>query len=128
MELSKFDKKKEQLRTLTEKWAYFFKHARETREEDLKDIVGSDVIIRRAYDELNRFSWSPEELCSYDSIDMQQEAYKGTLEGAMEKGIEIGVEKGKMEIVRSMLVGGMTPDIIARITGLTVQDVKTLSK
>ena len=37
--------------TLREKWAYFFKYADETKEEDLEKIVGQDKIIKRAYAE-----------------------------------------------------------------------------
>ncbi|MBU6149770.1 MAG: Rpn family recombination-promoting nuclease/putative transposase, partial [Verrucomicrobia bacterium] len=62
LELSKFKNKKGNLKTLTQKWAYFFKHAAETKEEDLAEIVGSDFIIERAYKELNRFGWSKNEL------------------------------------------------------------------
>ena len=53
--------------TLTEKWAYFFKHATETSEEDLAKIVGGDLIIERAYKELDRFGWSKEELMEYEA-------------------------------------------------------------
>ncbi len=146
LELPKFDKKKEQLKTLTEKWAYFFKHARETQEEDLQAIIGSDAIIQRAYDELNRYAWSSDELHHYDSVDMKQSANKATLEGArvegrvegiaegraegIEEGIGIGIEKGKLEskleIARNMLAEGISPGIIAVVTGLSVQDVETL--
>ena len=46
LELPKFDKKVEELSTIVDKWAYFFKHADETSEEDLKKIV--EPIIQRA--------------------------------------------------------------------------------
>ena len=56
LELSKFTKTKEHLVTMTEKWAYFFKYADETQEAELPQVIGDDLILDRAYEELNRFS------------------------------------------------------------------------
>ena len=62
LELAKFKDSKEGLKTPLQKWAYFFKHASETTEEDLSKIIGSDLIIEKAYKELNRFGWTKEDL------------------------------------------------------------------
>jgi predicted transposase/invertase (TIGR01784 family) len=48
LELPKFKKTQAQLVTLTEKWAYFFKHAEDTHESELPQLVGTDKIIERA--------------------------------------------------------------------------------
>lgn len=108
LELAKFKKSKEELVSMTEKWAYFFKHAPQTKEEDLKTIIGSDLIIQQAYDELNRFSWSEEELRTYDGVDMKRSADRACYEGALEtghkqgmqEGIEIGLQKGVQKGLR----------------------------
>ena len=73
MQLPFFTKTKDDLDTMTmrEKWAYFFKYASETTEEDLEKLTGHDTVIKRAYDELNRFSWSEAELNTYESIEMK---------------------------------------------------------
>ena len=42
LELPKFHKTIEELETLLDKWAYFFKHAEETKEQELDKIIGSD--------------------------------------------------------------------------------------
>ncbi len=130
LELPKFTKSKDQLKTLTEKWAYFFKYAAETSEADLDKIIGDDQIIKRAYEELNRYGWSPEELREYDSIDMKYFADKAILEGAFEKGIEKGREEGreeeKMEIARLMLIKGIEPAIITSVTGLNLDNITQL--
>jgi len=54
------------LTNLVEKWCYFFKHADETSEADLRRIIGSDEVIERAYEELNQFNWTEEELLIYE--------------------------------------------------------------
>ena len=66
LELGKFTNAKEELSSITDKWAYFFKHADETAENELHTIIGSDDILKRAYEELNRFSWKDEELQDYE--------------------------------------------------------------
>lgn len=150
LELAKFKKSKKELVTITEKWAYFFKNAEQTTEKDLNAIIGDDFIIKRAYEELNRFSWTPEELRIYDSIDMREEADKAINEKAFEEGIEkgkaegkiegekigvqkgekIGVKKGTTEttrnIARTMKKIGIAVDKIAEATGLTAKEIKDL--
>jgi hypothetical protein len=41
---------------------FFFKQAEDTSLEDLPIIVGTDNIIQKAFEELNRYSWTAEEL------------------------------------------------------------------
>lgn len=62
LELPKFNKDIDHLSNMTEKWAYFFKHAEDTSENDLHKIIGHDQIIERAYSELNRFAWNEQEI------------------------------------------------------------------
>jgi predicted transposase/invertase (TIGR01784 family) len=54
------------LTNIVEKWCYFFKHADETSEADLRKLIGSDLVIERAYEELNQFNWTEEELLTYE--------------------------------------------------------------
>ena len=56
----------DKLSNMLEKWCYYFKHAEETSEEDLQKIIGSDVVIKRAYDEINQFNWTEQELEIYE--------------------------------------------------------------
>lgn len=98
IELPKFSKTKEdQLENIVEKWIYSFKHADETSEEDLKKIIGSDVIIGRAYDELNQYNWSKEERLAYDQAKKRTDDYLSTLEEKLHEGIQIGHQKGRVE-------------------------------
>lgn len=92
LELPKFDKKIEGLETPLEKWAYFFKHAEETSEADLARIVGSDQVIYRAYEALNRFSWSEIELNTYEQEEKRERDAKAILRGAKAEGVELALE------------------------------------
>jgi predicted transposase/invertase (TIGR01784 family) len=66
IELSKFNKHIDELTTNEDKWCYFFKHTNEpdTMEKLIKD---SPLVIKRAYDEVNAFNWSPAELAEYEA-------------------------------------------------------------
>ncbi|RZF43210.1 hypothetical protein LSTR_LSTR009014 [Laodelphax striatellus] len=81
----------------------------ETNEEDLDKIVGSDVIIKRAYEEMNKFNWSEEELLAYEQMKKRimdevaafaqkfDEGLKVGQERGRQEGIQIGHEKGRVE-------------------------------
>ena len=97
LELPKFKKKKTELSSLIEKWAYFLKNAPLTTETDLRTIIGNDAIIERAYEEMNQFNWSDAELRTYNSVDMKRWAEQSVLEGAKAEGVAIGKAEGKAE-------------------------------
>jgi len=86
------------LTNIIEKWCYFFKHADETREEDLRNLIGSDEVIERAYEELNQFNWTEEELLTYEQETKRimdnkaAEAY--LIATAKAEGIQIGETRG----------------------------------
>lgn len=132
IELPKFPKnKKDRLENIVEKWVYFFRYADETSEEELERIIGSDVIIKKAYEELNRFNWSEKEFIAYEQeikrILDEQAVLAQKLDDARDEGILIGHEKGRKEVAKNLLKAGVSIDIIAQTTGLTVNEVKDLS-
>ncbi|MFI4984166.1 MAG: Rpn family recombination-promoting nuclease/putative transposase, partial [Rickettsiales bacterium] len=69
IELPKFNKSRteiKKLNTLLEKWCYFFKYAPDTSEDEVDQLIGADIVIKDAYQVLNRFRWSDEELLVYE--------------------------------------------------------------
>lgn len=131
LELPKFKKKIDDLSDIAEKWAYFFKHAEETSEQDLHKLIGSDHIIERAYQELDRFSWNEEELRTYEQSEKWMGAYLASLEQKFDEGKAEGRAEGKAEgekvallkVVQKMVEEGITIESIATITGLSKKDV-----
>lgn len=131
IELPKFPKTKEdQLENIVEKWAYFFRYAEETSEEELEKIIGSDVIIKKAYEELNRFNWSEKEFIAYEQeikrILDEQAVLAQRLDDATEKGKKIGKEEGKIEVAKTMLANNVDVDTIVKFTGLSISEIKEL--
>lgn len=122
IELPKFNKEINELSDIIEKWAYFFKHAEETSEEDLHKIIGHDQIIERAYNELNRFSWNEEELLTYE----QAEKYEGAYIASMAQKFDEGKIEGKIEMAKAMMLKGVDMEEIASVAGFEVEEIKKL--
>ena len=150
IELTKFTKKLEELTSIREKWYYYLKHAPETTEEAYSELVEGAPALQRAYDELEKASWSQEELYKYDQIIKQERDHasvgiaqfqkgekKGREEGKAEglkegekKGIELGKAEGKqqekLEIAKQMLAKGLDIQLICEMTGLSEQRIRSL--
>ncbi len=137
--MPKFPKNKEdQLENIVKKWVYFFRYADETSEEELEKIIGSDVIIKKAYEELNRFNWSEKEFIAYEQkikrILDEQAVLAQKLDDATEKGIKIGKEKGrkegreegKIEVAKAMLANNVDVNTIVKFTGLSIKEIAEL--
>lgn len=124
LELEKFTKTKDQLASMIEKWAYFFKHADETSEEDLRLIFDKDDIIQRAYDELDRFHWNDEELRAYEAAVKHEMDYQASLDFKFEQGMK----KMQVQIARNMLRQGLSIQNISSATGLSAKEVKKIQE
>ncbi|MDR1139259.1 MAG: transposase, partial [Rickettsiales bacterium] len=100
--------------------------------------IGSDVIIKKAYEELNRFNWSEKEFIAYEQeikrIRDEKAVLAQKLDDAREKGIKIGRQEGiqighekgrtegeqqaKIAVAQNLLKAGVSVDLIAESTGL----------
>ncbi len=120
------------------------RYADETSEEELERIIGSDLIIKRAYEELNRFNWSEKEFIAYEqeikrirdeqavlAQKLDDATQKGRQEGRQE-GILIGEEKGrkaeKIEVAKNLLKAGISINVISQTTGLPQADIAQLQE
>jgi len=140
VELPKFNKSIDQLANRSEKWCYFLKYGMQTHERDVERVVGEEVIIRRAYEELNRFNWSEIELLTYeqeqkyewDRESQLEQRYDEGMEKGLEKGIEKGIEKGReaerIEIAYSLLSGNVDIERIIKATKLSREEISKLGK
>lgn len=95
-------------------------HASETSEEDLKKVVGSDVIIGKAYNELNQYNWSEEERFTYDQDKKRED---DNLSCIMQSRIE-----GKIEVAKNLLKAGISIDIISQTTSLPQANIEQLQE
>lgn len=143
IELPKFPiDKLEELKTVIEKWCYFFKYAAKTSESDLKQIIGSDLVIERAYEALNQFNWNETELLEYEAETkriMDNKAVESyMIETAEARGKAIGEAEGEArgeargavekseEIATRMLKQNTDAKFIALVTDLSIEDILKL--
>ena len=97
VELPKFTKQSDELRTMSEKWYYYLKHAPETSPETYFSLVKDAPALKRAYDELERFSWSVEALARYEQITKRDRDNAAALRAKVQKAEQKGREEGREE-------------------------------
>ena len=107
IELPKFNKELNELKTLTEKWVYFIKNAESL--EVVPDNI-NDEGLKSAYEEANVQTWSQEELDAYDYAFMREEDERARLDKAEQKG----EEKKEIEAVIGMHENGIPIDLIVK--------------
>lgn len=133
VELPKFEKSLSETSTMVEKWAYFFKHAEETPNLNLTALL-KETGLSRAYEELDRFSWTEDELLAYEQVEKQEADYIATLDQKYDEGITKGkaegkaegLAEGKAEVARMMILEGDSNERISRLTGLSVSEIQAL--
>lgn len=129
-ELPKFHKNMNELANVVEKWMYFFKHAEETSEKDLPKIIGHDEIIERAYEELNRFSWSEAEFNTYEQEKKREWDHIAVMDQKFDEGMEKGIEKGrheeKIETAKALLLQDIDIEVIVKTTQLSKEEINKL--
>ena len=146
LELPKFQKTLSELSTNVEKWAYFFKYANATKEEDVQNMPHDPV--QQAYEALNQFSWSEAEMDIYEreeknvmdarailAAKIEDAEAKGEAKGlaiglatGMAKGLEEGKAEGEkakaMEVARNLKSMNLTVEQIKAATGLTEAEIR----
>lgn len=135
VELPKFNKELNELQSLTDKWLFFVKKARELN--DIPPIMGEVSEIRHAFEIANQAGLSQAEL---DDLEHQEffiqdqmnailKAQKDGLKQGIKQGIEQGVEQGKKEqaiAIARQLLNVLDDATIAQTTGLTMEEVQNL--
>ncbi|MCB0522775.1 MAG: Rpn family recombination-promoting nuclease/putative transposase [Lewinellaceae bacterium] len=131
IELPKFQKSEEELETHFDKWLYVFTHLYQLTDRPKKL---QERIFARLFEAAEIARFAPEERKAYEDslkyyrdmknvVDTAKE--EGLVEG-MEKGIEKGMEKKSIEIARQMKTEGFSDEQIARLTGLTSNEIRDL--
>ena len=108
-------------------------------------ITASDPMIGRAYEAMNQFNWSEEELLAYereikrvmDNIAVEDYIKDHAMEEGRKKGREEGREEGKKEgaydkalhIARHMLFRlRLEPQTVSQATGLSLEELQKLKE
>ena len=146
IELPKFNKNKiEDLQTYEEKWCYFLKNAHNADDETTAEFVrNSGEVIQKAYHELEVHNWTRSELDTYEDREKSAKDAKAIFNAAVDdlvaqgrkeaekrgrrKGKEEGAKNKTIEIAKNLLVQGLDKELIAKATGLSLEEISSLAK
>ncbi|MGL9719100.1 MAG: Rpn family recombination-promoting nuclease/putative transposase, partial [Wolbachia sp.] len=99
---------------------------------DLKKIVGDDVIIGQAYDQLVKYNWTDDERALYEWIEKNENDNVSCLNQKFNEGIKVGQEKGEMKakiaVAKNLLKAGISIDVISQTTGLSKAEIGQLQE
>ncbi len=143
IELPKFNKKMDELETLTDKWIYFMKNAYSL--EIVPSIMENVSEIQQAFAIANEANFNPKELADLENreryiLDQQGIFVQGIKEGVAqgreqarekgrkkgrEEGIALGIREKALEIARQLL-NVLDNQTISQTTGLSVEDIQNL--
>ena len=119
VEIAKFDKPLNKLRTLYDKWLYALKNLSrlENRPKELRD-----KIFDKLFEEAEIAKFSKKELHEYEDSLKAYRDIKNSLDTAFEKGRD----ERSIETAREMLAEGESIEKITHYTGLTEAQIKDL--
>ncbi len=143
LEMPKFNKREDELETMFDKWMFALRNLYRLLE---RPKALQERIFKRLFDQAEIAQFTPEERREYaesvkdywDYYSTMQTAHKkGKAEGLAEgkaEGLAEGEAKGraegraeeKKENARRMKADGMAADLIAKYTGLTVDEIESL--
>jgi predicted transposase/invertase (TIGR01784 family) len=133
VELKKFKKIESELRTAQDKWIYFIKEI--STQDHIPTKLANEEFEEACHLAL-RGTWNEDELSEYDDAFVRATDAQTSVELAiekgiamgMEKGVEKGIQKGLEDTALKMLAEGFPMDIVVRVTGLSIDQIKALQK
>ena len=121
VEIAKFNKSLDELETLYDKWLFALKNLYKLNE---RPKALRDKVFDRLFEEAEIARFTKEELREYEASIMAYRDIKNSIDTAE----KIGIEKGKIEIVKAMLAGNMSIEQIMKFSGLTREKIEQLMK
>ena len=119
IELPKFDKTIEQLKSSIDQWTYFIKNAESLTlmPENIKDEG-----LKEAYTEANQQNWTKQELEYYIRVSIKEQDEIGRIEFAEKKG----EMKRNIEVAKTAKQMNLSTEDIVKLTGLTNDEIESL--
>lgn len=127
VELPKFKREEGELKTVQDKWIYFFKNWSATNHVP-SDVQESEIL--EAYNAMEQFNWTALEKEAYLKANIALTEEFAVKKEQYEKGLKEGREKGrreaKLNMAKDMLTLGLLKEQIQKITNLTSEDLADL--
>jgi predicted transposase/invertase (TIGR01784 family) len=130
VELPLFTKSIEECTTDVDQWLYLMKNANECNE--IPQEMQKTKFIVEAFKALEERNFTPEELRKYveeqEAIGMEDRIREGLLEYALDEAHKKGAQKNAEATAINFLKMGISLEIIAQGTGLSIEQIKTLKE
>lgn len=94
-----------------------------TRRE-FEAMAKKDEYIEEAYRELEKLSADEQAKLEYEAREKAIRDHNSQMNSALKRGME----KGQRSLIRTMLANGAAPDLIAKLTGLSLSEIKEAEK
>ena len=119
IELPKFNKREQELKSLVEKWVYFIKNA-----ENLTVMPSGldDEGLKSAYTEADQHTWKKEDLEAYSYSRMRETDEKAEKMLVEQKA----AQRRNIEIAKKLIKRKLTNEEIAEDTGLNLEQIQEL--
>ncbi len=128
IELEKFSKELPDLKRTMDRWIYFLKYAEKFTETNLPEQLKEIETIEKANVILDRISLNKEQREIYEARLKSLRDEDGALQTARIRGLEEGMEKGKLEVAGKLLEKKFSVEEICEITGLSEDEIRSLNR
>jgi len=135
IEMPRFNKREDELKTRFDKWLYFLKYLEDF--EEIPAILNEEVFVK-GFEAAEIANFDKKQMVEYeDSLKIYRDL-KGVVDTSfedgeikgMEKGEKIGMEKGEkkkaIEIAKILKKDGIDIEIISKSTGLSNEEIEKL--
>jgi predicted transposase/invertase (TIGR01784 family) len=103
--------------------AYFDEHS---SPELIEEVLKMDGAIRKTQDKMDMIARDPAMLRAYQQYEKAASDYTSGINGARREGWRDGEQNKAMVIARNLKVEGDANEKIARITGLSLEEIERL--
>ena len=125
VEVGRFDKADNELTSLSDKWMYVLKNLSRL---DGRPAALREKIFTKLFDAAAIARFSPTELREYEDSLKAYRDIKNSLDTAKAEARAEGRAEGRAEVAKTMMEKGMDVKIIASLTGLSEEEIKSLRK
>ena len=116
LEMPKFNKTIDQLKTRFDKWLYIIKNLNKFEEIPAKL---RDNLFARLFETAELAKFTNEQILNYEDSLKTYRDLKNSIDTAREEGIEIGIEKNTLDITENAINAGLSNELIKTITKLS---------
>ena len=129
VEIPKFDKKENELVTMYDKWMYILKNLSKLMQ---RPAALQERVFTRLFEQAEIAKFNKHELKLYeDSVNAYRDIVNAIRTAEKKKfaeGRAEGIAEGRAEVARKMLDKGMSTELVAEMTGLSLEEVSSLNQ